>query len=70
MLDDKKKTAQLILGGLNGETQDVPSDASAGLEAAMQKFINCVSAKDAKGCTAALCQFMEMYEMMSEPLEG
>jgi hypothetical protein len=60
---DKKKIATVIVGKLNGEMPVPPSaeeDASIGLEAAMQKFINCVHAKDPKGCVAALSDFMAM----------
>lgn len=72
LFNDKKKAAQLILGGPDGEMKEKPAvemDANAGLEAAMQKFMNCMKNGDAKGCAAALGQYMDMYEMMEEPSE-
>jgi len=63
--DKNRNVASLILEGMDGDKKEVngpQEDASAGREAAMHKFISCVHAKDAKGCDAALSDYLEMHE--------
>ena len=71
--DKNKNVASLILEGMDGDKKEVngpEQDASAGLEASMHKFISCVHAKDAKGCAAALGDFIEMHEKDEGDDEG
>lgn len=64
--DKKKSVASVVLAKLGGHTpapESAEYDGSPGLEAAMDKFINCVHSKDTKGAVSALCDFIEMHDM-------
>lgn len=67
MSDNKKKMATLIIGKMNGESEEAPKNASGdevdhdmGYESAAEEMIQAIHSKDAKALKSALKSFISM----------